>query len=135
VSRAFDSLDWLGTLPLTRRTLHPVGRRVLLVGDTAGYVEPFTGEGMAWALATASAATPFIQRGLRDWDGPLERDWIATCDALTGRQRRTCRMIARTLRAPWAVRLTIGLLARWPSLAHPVVAGLGAGPRAKTGGA
>jgi menaquinone-9 beta-reductase len=135
VDGAFDSLDWLGTLPLTRRTLRPVGRRVLLVGDTAGYVEPFTGEGMAWTLATANAATPFIQRGLRAWDGLLEREWIATCDALTGRQRRVCRMIAQTLRVPWAVRAAIGLLARWPSLAQPVVAGLGAGPRTETGGA
>jgi flavin-dependent dehydrogenase len=135
VSGAFDSLDWLGTLPLTRRTLRPVGRRVLLVGDTAGYVEPFTGEGMAWALATAGAALPFIQRGLAAWDGLLEREWIATRDSLIGRQQRTCTMIARTLRAPWAVQLTIGLLALWPSLAHPVIAGLGAGPHTKTGGA
>jgi hypothetical protein len=42
-------------------------------------------------------------------------------------------MIARALRAPWAVRAAIGLLAHWPSLAHPVVAGLGAGPNTKTG--
>jgi menaquinone-9 beta-reductase len=136
VGGAFDSLDWLGTLPLTRRTPRPIGRRVMLVGDAAGYVEPFTGEGIAWALATAGAATPFIQRGLRAWDESLEREWIATCVALTGRQRRTCRMIARALRTPWAVRGAIGLLARWPSLAHPVVARLGAGPHnMKTGGA
>jgi flavin-dependent dehydrogenase len=138
VGDAFDSLDWLGTLPLTRRTLRPVGRRVLLVGDASGYVEPFTGEGMAWALAMASVTTPFILRGLRAWDEPLEREWIATRDALTGRQRRTCRMIARALRAPWAVRGVIELLARWPSLAHPIVsrlgAGLGARPCTKTGG-
>ena len=132
---AFDSLDWLGTLPLTRRTPRPVGHRVLLVGDAAGYVEPFTGEGMAWALATAGAATPFVQRGLRAWDESLEREWLATRRSLIGRQQHACRMIARALRTPWAVRLTIGLLAHWPSLAHPVVARLGAGPHTKTGGA
>ena len=132
-SGGLDGLDWLGTLPLTRRTPRPVGRRVLLVGDAAGYVEPFTGEGMAWALAMAGAATPFIQRGLRAWDEPLERGWIATCDLLTGRQRRSCSMMARGLRAPWAVRAAIGLLARWPALAHPVVARLGAGPHTGTG--
>jgi flavin-dependent dehydrogenase len=132
---AFDSLGWLGTLPLTRRTPRPVGHRVLLVGDAAGYVEPITGEGMAWALATAGAATPFVQRGLRAWDEPLEREWLATRDSLIGRQQHACRMIARALRAPWAVQLTIGLLAHWPSLAHPVIARLGAGPHTKTGGA
>jgi menaquinone-9 beta-reductase len=135
VGGALDGLDWTGTLPLTRRTLRPVGRRTLLVGDAAGYVEPFTGEGMAWALATASATTPFIQRGLGAWDETLEREWIAACDTLTGRQRRTCGMIARALRAPWAVRGAVELLARWPWLAHPVLAGLGAGPHTKTGGA
>ena len=134
VGGALDALDWLGTLPLTRRTLRPVGRRVLLVGDAAGYVEPFTGEGMAWALATAGAAAPFVLRGLRAWDERLEREWLAARDALTGRQRRTCRMIARTLRAPWAVRSALGLLARWPALARPVVAGLGARPYTKAGG-
>ena len=126
VGGAFDSLDWHGTLPLTRRTPRPAGRRVLLVGDAAGYVEPFTGEGMAWALAAASAVTPFVRRGLREWDEPLEREWTATCDALTGRQRRICGMMARALRVPWAVRAAISLLGPWPSLARPVVAGLGA---------
>ena len=30
--------------------------RVLAVGDAAGFVEPFTGEGMGWALVTGRAA-------------------------------------------------------------------------------
>jgi menaquinone-9 beta-reductase len=129
-----DGLDWLGTLPLTRRTSRPAGHRVLLVGDAAGYVEPFTGEGMAWALAAADSAVPFLRRGLDAWDGTLERGWAALCDDLTGRQRRACRMMARALRSPWAVRAAVGLLARRPSLARPVVAGLGASPRTTTGG-
>ena len=127
-------LDWLGTLPLTRRTTRPAGRRVLLVGDAAGYVEPFTGEGMAWALAAAGSAVPFVRRGLGAWDGSVEREWTTLCDDLTGRQRRRCGMMARALRAPWTVRAAIGLLARWPSLARPVVARLGAGPDPRTGG-
>jgi menaquinone-9 beta-reductase len=129
-----DGLDWLGTLPLTRRTSSPAGRRVLLVGDAAGYVEPFTGEGMAWALAAADSAVPLLRRGLREWDDALEHEWAAIHDDLTGRQRRTCRMMARALRSPWTVRAAVALLAHGPWLARPVVAGLGAGPHTRTGG-
>jgi flavin-dependent dehydrogenase len=130
-----DGLDWLGTLPLTRRTPRPAGRRVLLLGDAAGYVEPFTGEGMAWALAAADSAVPFLRRGQDSWDRDLERGWAVLHHDLTGRQRRACGMMARALRSPGTVRAAVGLLSRWPSLARPVVAGLGAGPRTETGGA
>ena len=40
---------WRGTLLLTRRTSPIAGERFFLIGDATGYVEPFTGEGMAWA--------------------------------------------------------------------------------------
>ncbi len=43
------------TPPLTR--LRRVGfKRLLAVGDAASYVEPFTGEGMAWAIESGIAA-------------------------------------------------------------------------------
>ncbi|MEC7846877.1 MAG: FAD-dependent oxidoreductase, partial [Gemmatimonadota bacterium] len=41
---------WKGTPPLTRRLSSLGEERLFLVGDAAGYVEPFTGEGMGWAL-------------------------------------------------------------------------------------
>lgn len=133
VGAVLDGSDWLGTLPLTRRTPRPAGHRVLVVGDAAGYVEPFTGEGMAWALATAGAATPFIQRGLLAWDESLERGWSMAYRSRLGRQQRACRILTRALRLPWAVRAAIGALGYWPWLARPVVDRLGAGPRTKTG--
>ena len=45
--------QWRGTPPLTRRAPSLAAERVFVLGDAAGYVEPFTGEGMAWALASA----------------------------------------------------------------------------------
>ena len=42
-------VQWHGTPGLTRRT-RPLARdRLFYLGDAAGYVEPFTGEGIAWA--------------------------------------------------------------------------------------
>ena len=39
--------------------------RLLLLGDAAGYVEPFTGEGMAWGLTAATLAAPLASSGIR----------------------------------------------------------------------
>ncbi|RMF81503.1 MAG: FAD-binding protein, partial [Planctomycetota bacterium] len=42
-----DSARWRGTPPLTCRRRPVAAERVFLIGDATGYVEPFTGEGMA----------------------------------------------------------------------------------------
>jgi menaquinone-9 beta-reductase len=123
---SLDGVKWQGTLPLTRQTSRPAGRRLLVVGDAAGYVEPFTGEGMAWAVATALAALPFIRRGLSRWDAGLEEAWVARHRAIVGEQQARCKAIARSLRSPAIVRVAVRLLERWPALARPVVMRLGA---------
>lgn len=53
---ALASARWLGTPRLTRRRVQTGLSRVLVAGDAAGYVEPFTGEGMGWAIAGGAAA-------------------------------------------------------------------------------
>ena len=62
---------WRGTLPLTRRTSPIAGERFFLIGDATGYVEPFTGEGMAWALASGHAVAPLVVRALEVLDAVL----------------------------------------------------------------
>jgi flavin-dependent dehydrogenase len=116
--------DWQGTLPLTRHSRHGAARRVLLLGDSAGYVEPFTGEGMAWAFAAAAASTPFVERGLVYWDTALEGEWNSTLGRLVRRRQRWCRMLAWALRHPLAIRLALGTVSLVPSLAAPIVRSL-----------
>ncbi|MFB9312962.1 FAD-dependent monooxygenase, partial [Nocardioides plantarum] len=49
--------DWVGHhLPLSTSRWHPADGRVLLVGDAAGLVNPMTGEGIFYAVATGLAA-------------------------------------------------------------------------------
>jgi flavin-dependent dehydrogenase len=121
-----DALDWQGTPPLTRRMARPADHRLFVLGDAAGYVEPFTGEGMAWALSTAAALAPLALRGLARWSAALESAWCAThAEIVTSRQRR-CRTIARALRSPTLVRAAMAAVSHWPSLARPFV------PRAAT---
>ena len=121
-----DAIDWMGTVPLTRRVTRPAGWRVIVMGDAAGYVEPFTGEGMAWAIGSAIAAGPIVRRGVADWSDEVERAWLSTHRAGVRRPQRACRRLTLALRSTLAVQAGVRVLGSWPSLARPVVSGLGA---------
>ncbi len=54
---------WRSIAPLARAPLSPAHERLLLVGDVARVVEPFTGEGIYYALATGALAAEAIIRG------------------------------------------------------------------------
>jgi flavin-dependent dehydrogenase len=62
-----ESLSWRGTPLLTRRTRPLASHRCLLIGDAAGYVEPFTGEGIGWAIHSALMATTLLAEPLDCW--------------------------------------------------------------------
>ncbi len=47
---------WRSVTPLTRRPIAPAHDGLLLIGDAARVVEPFTGEGIYYALATGELA-------------------------------------------------------------------------------
>jgi flavin-dependent dehydrogenase len=127
-SASLDTIDWMGTIPLTRRLSRPAARGVFVLGDAAGYVEPFTGEGMAWAFAGAEAVVPFVRRAIGSHGHGLERDWIRTYARGIGRDQRWCRLVARLLRVPAIVTPLLLLLQRKPGLAGPVLAHMAARP-------
>jgi flavin-dependent dehydrogenase len=122
------AVAWTGTVPLSRRTPRPAARRLFVLGDAAGYVEPFTGEGVAWALAAAEAVVPLARRAIVSWDEGLEREWVGDAARRARSRQRLCRAVARGLRAPWLVASAVTLLRRWPELARPALAHLA--PRA-----
>jgi flavin-dependent dehydrogenase len=113
---------WRGTPRLTRVRPQVAGARRLTVGDAAGYVEPFTGEGMAWALASGVAAAPVAIRGAAAWTDSLAREWTATHARLVRSRQGVCRVAAAVLRSPPLCGLAVRLLAIAPALSRPVVA-------------
>jgi flavin-dependent dehydrogenase len=115
---------WKGTPALTRRPARLAGRRLFVVGDAAGYVEPFTGEGMAWAVMSAAALAPIAARAIREWDDVLIREWEATHSRVVGRRQRVCRVVSRVLRSPRLTGLAVRALGVFPFLSRPVVAAL-----------
>jgi flavin-dependent dehydrogenase len=122
VRAPLESIGWAGTLPLTRRLADPAARGIFVIGDASGYVEPFTGEGMAWAFAGAEAVVPFVARAVRSTDPGVERAWARARADLVGRDQFRCRVIAACLRRPALVAPAVALLERRPGLAAPVVA-------------
>jgi flavin-dependent dehydrogenase len=117
-----ESVDWGGTIPLTRHMRRPASRRLFVLGDAAGYVEPFTGEGMGWAMAGAEAVVPLASRAIGAWDGGLAREWIVIHTRRIRRAQRWCRVLARVLRTPALIGPLVTLLHRYPALARPALA-------------
>ncbi|MCX6545175.1 MAG: FAD-dependent monooxygenase [Acidobacteria bacterium] len=117
-----ETLDWQGTVPLTRHVLAPVAHRVFVLGDAAGYIEPFTGEGMEWALSAADALVPLAVRAVAGWDSAIERRWIDTYDRVVRRNQNWCRFLARALRYPPIVGVMVAALRHQPGLARPFLA-------------
>lgn len=124
---AFSELStgaFKGTIPFTRKMPTPVGERVFVLGDAAGYLEPFTGEGMANAIADAVAVAQLVPRALVRWDESLERDWLKTHYRQTEGRLFWCRWLASLLRNPHAVRIGMRLFHLFPAMARPIVARL-----------
>ncbi len=57
-------------LPIFSRTDLIASLRTILIGDAAGCVDPFTGEGIAHALKSASLAAGFLTQRLAEGAGP-----------------------------------------------------------------
>ncbi|HKK94630.1 MAG TPA: NAD(P)/FAD-dependent oxidoreductase [Longimicrobiales bacterium] len=113
---------WRGTPELTRSAERPGAERLLLIGDAASYVEPFTGEGMTWAIEDARAVVPHVETLL---DGVDSADvlaaWTTDRRNRVRRGRRLVRAVAWISRREWRIRATLGILRAVPALARPFI--------------
>lgn len=95
-----EQAKWMGTPLLTRRTDPIAMDRIFLLGDSAGYVEPFTGEGMGWALASVILLKPIVLKALSGWRKEYGQEWKAVYDDFVGNRQRLCKLLARSLARP-----------------------------------
>jgi menaquinone-9 beta-reductase len=102
-----------GTPALTRR--RPVEHgRVLVAGDAAAYVEPFTGEGMAWAIASGLAVAEHVKERLAG--RYREGQWSREHARLIARRQLACRVVAAALRRPEITRAAVGAASLAPGI-------------------
>ncbi|MCE5231057.1 NAD(P)/FAD-dependent oxidoreductase [bacterium] len=114
----FSELVWRGVPPLTRRRARVAGHRLFALGDSAGYVEPFTGEGMAWAVGGAAALAPIASR---PWSPEAADEWERTFRRMIAQHWRACRALAWLLRHPALTRAAVLVLGVAPTLAAPLI--------------
>ncbi len=112
IPEGFADARWTGTPPLTQRSATVAAERVFLVGDAVGYIEPFTGEGMAWALAGATSLVPIVESGCRQWTGSLARQWEDILQTRIGHHQWVCQLLATILRRPKLAGLLLATC-RW----------------------
>ncbi len=117
----WENLAWRGTPELTRRRDHVAAERLFVLGDAAGYVEPFTGEGIAWAMVSALRVVPLAMQAIGSWDPRLESQWAHLYSRLLRRRQKNCRGVARILRQATLTRFAVRALAWKPALATPYV--------------
>jgi flavin-dependent dehydrogenase len=101
----FEQQEWLRMNPITRAPARTGADRVWLVGDAARVVEPFTGEGIVFALSTGLLAAEAAVAGL------AHNDLSAALKFYTRSHRRLYR------RRAW-----VNTLLRWilTTPSHPV---------------
>ena len=90
----------LGTPLLTRQRLCLGAHRVLALGDAAAYVEPFSGEGMTWALQSAHLLSLVLPESLERWPADLPTQWTKSHRMLLASHYRTCRLMRFLLHRP-----------------------------------
>ena len=127
VPAALAGAGWRGTAALTRQATRLSASRLFVLGDATGYVEPFTGEGMAWALASAASLAPLAARAVQHWSPDLASAWARRHRHTVTRRQYVCTTMSAVLRRPLLTRLLVDVLARVPALAGPFVRSLNAG--------
>lgn len=109
--------------PLALESLGVAVPGALLVGDAAGFYDPFTGEGVALALRTAELAVEAIDAALRRERGPLGRlrGYERARDRATRAKFRFNRLLQLAVGRPLLANALARRLARRSDLADALV--------------
>jgi geranylgeranyl reductase family protein len=93
-------VDWRGHhLPLASWSWRPQPGRVMLAGDAAGLINPMTGEGIYYAIATGMLAGKAAVGALRRGSGDAGTEYRRAVRGLLGRHLRDTALAARLTRS------------------------------------
>ena len=110
-----DMEDFVGTGPMPWRPRRIANDRVALVGDAAGYIEPFTGEGMAWAIEAALLLIDTLANAKpRQWNYLTAMNYQQRWRRAISRRQLACRAVAFALARPWMVQGLLRAARRHP---------------------
>ena len=121
VPAGFLTEHWAGTKTLTRSRLAISGERLFLIGDACGYTEPFTGEGMSWALLASTHMAPLADTAIEQWKPELAPLWRRQYLQLIGKKQKVSAVVAACLKRGSLRRFCLKALSAVPEIARPVV--------------
>lgn len=110
-----------GTPRLTRHRPCLGAHRVLALGDAAAYIEPFSGEGMTWALQSAHLLSNVLPASLEQWPANLPAQWTKRHHKLLASHYRTCHLMRFLLHRPRLLASTAFLAEAIPLLGRMLV--------------
>ncbi|MEM6334487.1 MAG: FAD-dependent oxidoreductase [Planctomycetota bacterium] len=111
---------WRGTPTLSRHRRRLAWGRCIAIGDAARYSEPFTGEGMAWALTAARLAADPLDRAIRTNTPAALRDW-PDLHRRHARRRLAAAVLRRAVRHPAALAAALRATAGAGPIARSVI--------------
>jgi menaquinone-9 beta-reductase len=120
-SEEIGDAEWQGTIALTRRRSKISTHRIFVVGDAASYAEPFTGEGISWALSSGRQAAILANEGIVSWSRNIEQRWSNWHSQSVVKRQHLSLLIAHLLRHPHLTSLAAGILDRAPLLSRPLI--------------
>lgn len=109
------------TPPLTRRRGCVAAPGLFVLGDAAGYIEPFTGEGMSWAMQEAVLLAPLAKEALAGPTREYALHWQRQYERFFRRRRPVCQVVS-WMHHHFALGVAaVAVLKQMPSLAAPWV--------------
>jgi flavin-dependent dehydrogenase len=121
IPAGFFSEHWMGTNTLTRNRSAISGERLFLIGDACGYTEPFTGEGISWALLASTEMAGLADAAIEQWKPELALLWRKRYLNLIGKKQKVSAVVAACLRVGNLRRLCLKALSAVPEMARPLV--------------
>lgn len=94
---------------------------VALVGDAAGYIEPFTGEGMSWAMHSAILLMKAVDSNNGAWSGDVADMYAHMWQVEIQKRQRICRWLSAGLERPVISRWMLRAGRAMPMLAQRLV--------------
>jgi menaquinone-9 beta-reductase len=113
--------------PLAFEMSRVSGHRCLLVGDTCGFIDPFTGEGINYAFLSAGLATSVLEQAFRS--NQFDDDALALYDErrkeLLGKKYMIARLLQKAIAWPEAAVFLVRRFARSLELGNTIVSAVG----------
>lgn len=114
-------VHWSGTLPITRKTRPVAANRIFLAGDAAGYVEPFTGQGMAIAFQSAAKLVSVLKNAKKADLIQIEREWSNIYQREIANRHWPAQLISQLSRNPIVTSLAFGLVSCVPGASKGLI--------------